>query len=118
MVHNNTAILIICCKLFGCASVLFHLNFFSYLPMLTLPNFFLNIGDPKAMKNFQDTFEYSKSSHSVWVCPKKVLHCPKSTLCEALNRPQKLVKKNYTNPNHYYINLHYLNNFGPKRKLH
>ena len=23
-----------------------------------------------------------------------------------------------TNQNHYYINLHYLNNFGPKRKLH
>ena len=60
---------------------------------------------------------YSKSSHSVPVCPKNVLHFPKSTLCEALNRPQKLVKKNYTNPNHYYINLHYLNNFGPKRKL-
>ena len=27
--------------------------------MLTLPNFFLNIGDPKAMKNFQDTFEHN-----------------------------------------------------------
>ena len=37
---------------------------------------------------------------------------------EALNRPQKLVENNYTNPNYYYMNLYNLNNFGPKRKLH